>query len=122
MSGAEFLDDEVLQAPREDRNEGNRNERDEVLLRAREDGIQPPIAAQPGKGPFDHPTDAGGDKLSTAAVTSDPAHREQALSRVPAGRWGRPEDGAGLAIFLASRASDYVTGAIIPCDGGFLAY
>lgn len=43
------------------------------------------------------------------------------LSRIPLGRWGRPEDVAGLAIMLASRASDYITGITIPVDGGFLA-
>jgi 2-deoxy-D-gluconate 3-dehydrogenase len=39
--------------------------------------------------------------------------------RTPAGRWGVPEDMAGVAVFLASRASDFVTGAAIPVDGGF---
>src|ERR1700677_1150474 len=85
VSGADFLDDEAPQAPREDGNEGNRNEIDEVLLRALEDGIQPPVAAQPGKGSFDPPVchstrsrarnlgqpcpaDAGGDKLAVAAA------------------------------------------------------
>ena len=43
------------------------------------------------------------------------------LSRIPAGRWGQPEDVAGVAIMLASRASDYITGITIPVDGGFLA-
>jgi len=42
------------------------------------------------------------------------------LSRTPAGRWGRPSDLAGIAVFLASSGSDFVTGAAIPCDGGFL--
>lgn len=44
---------------------------------------------------------------------------ERVLERTPAGRWGRPEDHAGVAAFLASAASDYVTGAAIPVDGGF---
>jgi 2-deoxy-D-gluconate 3-dehydrogenase len=39
--------------------------------------------------------------------------------RTPAGRWGRPEDLEGIAVFLASTASDFVTGAAIPVDGGF---
>ena len=39
--------------------------------------------------------------------------------RPPAGRWGQPEDLAGLAIFLASRASDFITGTAIPADGGY---
>lgn len=43
------------------------------------------------------------------------------LSRIPAGRWGQPEDVTGLAVMLASPASDYITGATIPVDGGFLA-
>ena len=44
---------------------------------------------------------------------------ERQLARMPAGRWGTPEDHAGVAVFLASRASDYVTGVSIPVDGGF---
>jgi 2-deoxy-D-gluconate 3-dehydrogenase len=44
---------------------------------------------------------------------------ERVLARTPAGRWGRPDDFAGIAVFLASRASDFVTGAAIPVDGGF---
>jgi 2-deoxy-D-gluconate 3-dehydrogenase len=44
---------------------------------------------------------------------------ERVLARTPAGRWGAPEDFAGIAVFLASRASDFVTGAAIPVDGGF---
>jgi 2-deoxy-D-gluconate 3-dehydrogenase len=45
----------------------------------------------------------------------------QLLERIPAGRWGAPDDLRGPAVFLASRASDYVHGAIIPVDGGWLA-
>ena len=44
---------------------------------------------------------------------------ERVLRRTPAGRWGGPEDLAGIAVFLASPASDFVTGAAIPVDGGF---
>lgn len=44
---------------------------------------------------------------------------ESVLRRTPAGRWGVIEDMAGVAVFLASRASDFVTGAVIPVDGGF---
>ena len=47
-----------------------------------------------------------------------PSVSERILSRVPAGRWGTPDDIAGTAIFLASRASDFVTGTAIPVDGG----
>jgi 2-deoxy-D-gluconate 3-dehydrogenase len=41
------------------------------------------------------------------------------LARTPAGRWGDPADLAGIAVFLASRASDFVTGTAIPVDGGY---
>ncbi|HTP83992.1 MAG TPA: glucose 1-dehydrogenase [Alphaproteobacteria bacterium] len=44
---------------------------------------------------------------------------ERVLARTPAGRWGEPDDFAGIAVFLASPASDFVTGAAIPVDGGF---
>ena len=44
---------------------------------------------------------------------------ERVVARTPAGRWGRVEDLEGIAVFLASRASDFVTGAVIPVDGGF---
>jgi 2-dehydro-3-deoxy-D-gluconate 5-dehydrogenase len=43
------------------------------------------------------------------------------LMRTPAGRWGKPEDMAGIAVFLASKASDFVTGTAIPVDGGYAA-
>lgn len=52
-----------------------------------------------------------------------PAGAEQAAlinSRIPAGRWGRPEDLAGAAVFLASSASDWLTGVTLPVDGGFM--
>jgi 2-deoxy-D-gluconate 3-dehydrogenase len=44
---------------------------------------------------------------------------ERVLARTPAGRWGNPEDFAGTAVFLASSASDFVTGVALPVDGGF---
>ncbi|HMA74340.1 MAG TPA: SDR family oxidoreductase, partial [Xanthobacteraceae bacterium] len=44
---------------------------------------------------------------------------ENVMARTPAGRWGDPKDFAGIAVFLASAASDFVTGAAIPVDGGF---
>src|SRR3954468_13965930 len=68
MSGAAFLDDEAPHAPREDGDERNRNEGDEVLLRALEDDVQPPVAAEPGERAFNHPTNAGGDEPSVAAA------------------------------------------------------
>ena len=46
---------------------------------------------------------------------------ERVLARTPAGRWGAPEDLAGMAVFLASSESDFITGAAIPVDGGFSA-
>src|SRR5215216_5845804 len=44
---------------------------------------------------------------------------ERVLARTPAGRWGTPDDFAGVAVFLASAASDFITGAAIAVDGGF---
>jgi 2-deoxy-D-gluconate 3-dehydrogenase len=44
---------------------------------------------------------------------------DRVLARTPAGRWGEVEDFEGLAIFLASSASNFITGAVIPVDGGF---
>jgi len=58
---------------------------------------------------------------NTAQLRADEARSAQILDRIPAGRWGLPEDLGGTAVFLASRASDYVNGAIIPVDGGWLA-
>ena len=44
---------------------------------------------------------------------------ERILARTPAGRWGRPQDLAGIAVFLSSGASDFITGTAIPVDGGY---
>lgn len=54
-------------------------------------------------------------------VWGDPERAEATVGRIPIGRWGVPLDLAGTAVFLASDASAYVTGATIPVDGGFLA-
>ncbi|MFI3238462.1 MAG: SDR family oxidoreductase [Lachnospiraceae bacterium] len=54
------------------------------------------------------------------ALINDESRNTQILGRIPAGRWGKPEDMQGTAVFLASDASDYVCGAIIPVDGGYL--
>ena len=57
---------------------------------------------------------------NTSALRAD-AERERAiLARIPAGRWGTPEDIAGAAVFLASSASDYVHGTVLAVDGGWL--
>ena len=50
----------------------------------------------------------------------NPKQYEEITSRIPAGRWGRMEDLQGLAVFLASDASAYISGAVIPVDGGFM--
>jgi 2-deoxy-D-gluconate 3-dehydrogenase len=58
---------------------------------------------------------------NTAALQSDETRNRQILERIPTGRWGRPEDIAGAAVFLSSPASDYVTGQVLAVDGGWLA-
>ncbi len=58
---------------------------------------------------------------NTSALRADEARSRQILERIPAGRWGTPEDIGGAAVFLASRASDYVHGHILVVDGGWLA-
>jgi 2-dehydro-3-deoxy-D-gluconate 5-dehydrogenase len=57
--------------------------------------------------------------LTQAARKEIPGLNERVLARTPAGRWGEPQDLAGIAVFLASSASDFVTGAAIPVDGGY---
>jgi 2-deoxy-D-gluconate 3-dehydrogenase len=58
---------------------------------------------------------------NTAALRADSARNKAILDRIPAGRWGEPDDLKGLAVFLASSASDYVTGYTVAVDGGWLA-
>ena len=58
---------------------------------------------------------------NTAALRENKERNRQILERIPAGRWGDPDDLAGAAVYLASRASDYVQGTLIPVDGGWLA-
>jgi 2-deoxy-D-gluconate 3-dehydrogenase len=58
---------------------------------------------------------------NTAALQADETRNRDILARIPAGRWGQPQDLAGAAVFLASAASDYMHGAIVPVDGGWLA-
>ncbi len=58
---------------------------------------------------------------NTEQIRSDSKRNDAILERIPQGRWGRPEDIAGAAIFLASAASDYINGFTIAVDGGWLA-
>jgi 2-deoxy-D-gluconate 3-dehydrogenase len=58
---------------------------------------------------------------NTTALRADAKRNAEILGRIPAGRWGEPEDLAGAAVFLASPASDSVHGVILPVDGGWLA-
>ena len=60
------------------------------------------------------------DTEMNTALINDPVRSEQISVRIPAGRWGKPGDLVGTAIFLASSASDYVHGITIPVDGGWL--
>jgi len=57
--------------------------------------------------------------LTRRAREEVPGLHERVLARTPAGRWGTPEDLGGIAVFLASAASDFVTGTAIPVDGGY---
>lgn len=57
---------------------------------------------------------------NTAALQADETRNRQILERIPAGRWGEPEDLAGAAIFLSSPASDYVNGHVLVVDGGWM--
>jgi 2-deoxy-D-gluconate 3-dehydrogenase len=61
------------------------------------------------------------DTANTEALLADPERSRQILERIPAGRWGQPDDLAGAAIFLASAASAYVHGHALAVDGGWLA-
>lgn len=57
----------------------------------------------------------------TRAVYNNPEKSRPINERIPMGRWGKPDDFEGIAVFLASQASDYITGAMIPVDGGYTA-
>jgi 2-deoxy-D-gluconate 3-dehydrogenase len=57
---------------------------------------------------------------NTAALRQDPARSKAILDRIPAGRWGEPDDFRGPVVFLASGASDYVHGTILTVDGGWM--
>jgi len=58
---------------------------------------------------------------NTQALRADESRNREILARIPAGRWGQPTEVGGTAVFLAAPASDYVHGAVIPVDGGWLA-
>jgi 2-deoxy-D-gluconate 3-dehydrogenase len=58
---------------------------------------------------------------NTEALRKDETRNRAILERIPAGRWGDPSDLGGAAVFLSSRAADYVHGAVLPVDGGWLA-
>ena len=57
---------------------------------------------------------------NTQALREDPERNAAILARIPAGRWGRPDDLAGAVVFLAAAASDYVNGTVLAVDGGWL--
>jgi len=58
----------------------------------------------------------------TEALQSDASRYQSITARTPAGRWGIPEDIAGAAVFLASPASDFIHGVVLPVDGGWMAW
>jgi 2-deoxy-D-gluconate 3-dehydrogenase len=58
---------------------------------------------------------------NTAPLRADPQRNQAILARIPVGRWGQPAELKGVAVFLASAASNYMNGAIVPVDGGWLA-
>jgi 2-deoxy-D-gluconate 3-dehydrogenase len=60
------------------------------------------------------------DTDNTEALRNDPTRSEQILARIPAGRWGQPQDFKGPVVFLASRASDYMSGHTMLVDGGWM--
>ena len=57
---------------------------------------------------------------NTAALRADPERFQAITARIPAVRWGKPQDLVGATVFLASHASDYVSGIVLPVDGGWL--
>lgn len=58
---------------------------------------------------------------NTAPLRADPQRSRQILERIPAGRWGTPQDIGGAAVFLASNAASYVSGQVLTVDGGWMA-
>ena len=58
----------------------------------------------------------------TQTLQQDPERSDAIVRRTPLRRWGQPDDIAGAAVFLCSPAARFITGAILPVDGGYLAY
>jgi 2-deoxy-D-gluconate 3-dehydrogenase len=58
---------------------------------------------------------------NTTALRNEEQRNREILARIPASRWGQPQDIGGAAVFLASAAADYVHGVVLPVDGGWLA-
>jgi 2-deoxy-D-gluconate 3-dehydrogenase len=61
------------------------------------------------------------ETANTKALRADPDRSAAILARIPAGRWGRPDDIAGAAVFLSGPAADYVHGTVLTVDGGWMA-
>lgn len=61
------------------------------------------------------------DTQLNVALINDPKRNAEALNRIPMKRWGKGDDLKGLTVFLSSPASDYISGTVIPVDGGYLA-
>lgn len=59
-------------------------------------------------------------EMNTALI-NNPTRSRQIMERIPAGRWGSPQDFEGLTVFLCSSASDYISGECLVCDGGWMA-
>ena len=57
---------------------------------------------------------------NTQALQDDPTRAQAILARIPAGRWGNPDDFKGPVVFLASHASDFVNGELLTVDGGWM--
>lgn len=57
---------------------------------------------------------------NTAPIRADKARNKEILDRIPAGHWGEPSELMGVAVFLSGAASNYVSGIVLPVDGGYL--
>jgi hypothetical protein len=121
MSGDHFLCLDACQAPREDGDDGDRNKRNEMLFRALEDDIQPPVAGQPGERTFNHPANAGGNELSVATAgdrLDGDAERLAGLSQ-PLPAVGEVAKSRALEAAVGERAQDRDDGfRIVPVRWG----